>query len=142
TAADPRCRLPRPQNLRGVQLRPPTRNPPRRHHPAGRRPLPHRSPQRGPPWPTRHRENPRCDRPRRRRLPYRTAGLVPPRPRTVSPLAPPATENPPVAPPPAPPPCHTGQRVLFATATDWVARLQDAHQRDRLPAELTKLRRY
>jgi DNA replication protein DnaC len=38
--------------------------------------------------------------------------------------------------------CHTGQRVLFATATDWVARLQDAHQRDRLPAELTKLRRY
>jgi DNA replication protein DnaC len=38
--------------------------------------------------------------------------------------------------------CHTGQRVLFATATDWVAHLQDAHQRDRLPAELTKLRRY
>ena len=38
--------------------------------------------------------------------------------------------------------CHTGQRVLFATATDWVARLQDAHQRGRLPAELTKLRRY
>ena len=38
--------------------------------------------------------------------------------------------------------CHTGQRVLFATATDWVARLQDAHQRGRLPAELTKLSRY
>ena len=38
--------------------------------------------------------------------------------------------------------CHTGQRVLFATATDWVARLQDAHQRGRLAAELTKLRRY
>src|SRR5215218_5469693 len=38
--------------------------------------------------------------------------------------------------------CHTGQRVLFATATDWVARLQDAYQRSRLPAELTKLRRY
>jgi DNA replication protein DnaC len=38
--------------------------------------------------------------------------------------------------------CHSGQRVLFATATDWVARLQDAHQRGRLPAELTKLRRY
>jgi DNA replication protein DnaC len=31
---------------------------------------------------------------------------------------------------------------MFATATDWVARLQDSHQRDRLPAELTKLRRY
>ena len=38
--------------------------------------------------------------------------------------------------------CQTGQRVLFATATDWVARLQDAHQRGRLAAELTKLRRY
>src|SRR5437773_1851440 len=43
---------------------------------------------------------------------------------------------------PAGPACHAGQPVLFATATDWVARLQDAHQRDRLPAELTKLRRY
>ena len=38
--------------------------------------------------------------------------------------------------------CQTGHRVLFATATDWVARLQEAHQRGRLPAELTKLRRY
>jgi DNA replication protein DnaC len=35
-----------------------------------------------------------------------------------------------------------GHRVLFATATDWIARLQDAHQRGRLPAELTRLRRY
>ena len=38
--------------------------------------------------------------------------------------------------------CHAGHRVLFATATDWVARLQDAHQRGRLAAELTRLRRY
>lgn len=38
--------------------------------------------------------------------------------------------------------CHAGQRVLFATATDWVARLQDAHQRGRLPGELVRLRRF
>jgi DNA replication protein DnaC len=35
-----------------------------------------------------------------------------------------------------------GHRVLFATATDWVTRLADAHRAGRLPAELTKLRRY
>jgi DNA replication protein DnaC len=35
-----------------------------------------------------------------------------------------------------------GQRVLFATATDWVTRLTDAHQRGQLPAELARLRRY
>ena len=35
-----------------------------------------------------------------------------------------------------------GHRVLFATATDWVARLGEAHDRGRLPAELTRLRRY
>ena len=35
-----------------------------------------------------------------------------------------------------------GHRVLFATATDWVARLSEAHTRGRLPAELTRLRRY
>ena len=35
-----------------------------------------------------------------------------------------------------------GQRVLFATATDWVARLSEAHTRGRLPTELTRLRRY
>ena len=35
-----------------------------------------------------------------------------------------------------------GHRVLFATATDWVARLSEAHDRGRLPAELTRLRRY
>ena len=35
-----------------------------------------------------------------------------------------------------------GHRVLFATATDWVTRLTDAHQAGRLPAELTRLRRY
>jgi DNA replication protein DnaC len=35
-----------------------------------------------------------------------------------------------------------GHRVLFATATDWVTRLTDAHRAGRLPAELTKLRRY
>jgi len=35
-----------------------------------------------------------------------------------------------------------GHRVLFATATDWVARLTDAHRAGRLPAELARLRRY
>lgn len=35
-----------------------------------------------------------------------------------------------------------GQRVLFATATDWVTRLSDAHRAGRLPQELAKLRRY
>ena len=35
-----------------------------------------------------------------------------------------------------------GHRVLFATATEWVARLQNAHSQGRLPAELTRLRRY
>ena len=35
-----------------------------------------------------------------------------------------------------------GHRVLFATATDWVARLDEAHDRGRLTAELTRLRRY
>ena len=37
---------------------------------------------------------------------------------------------------------HRGQRVLFATATDWITRLTDAHRAGRLPQELTKLRRY
>jgi DNA replication protein DnaC len=35
-----------------------------------------------------------------------------------------------------------GHRVLFATATEWVTRLTDAHRAGRLPAELTRLRRY
>lgn len=35
-----------------------------------------------------------------------------------------------------------GHRVLFATATDWVTRLTDAHRNGRLPAELSRLRRY
>ena len=35
-----------------------------------------------------------------------------------------------------------GHRVLFATATDWVTRLTDAHRTGRLPHELTRLRRY
>src|SRR5262245_44473119 len=35
-----------------------------------------------------------------------------------------------------------GHRVLFATATDWVTRLTDAHRSSRLAQELTKLRRY
>jgi DNA replication protein DnaC len=35
-----------------------------------------------------------------------------------------------------------GHRVLFATATDWVTRLTDAHRQGRLPQELVKLRRY
>lgn len=37
---------------------------------------------------------------------------------------------------------HHGHRVLFATATDWITRLSDAHRTGRLPAELTRLRRY
>jgi DNA replication protein DnaC len=35
-----------------------------------------------------------------------------------------------------------GHRVLFATATDWVTRLTDAHRQGHLPRELAKLRRY
>lgn len=35
-----------------------------------------------------------------------------------------------------------GHRVLFATATDWVTRLSEAHQLGRLSAELARLRRY
>jgi DNA replication protein DnaC len=35
-----------------------------------------------------------------------------------------------------------GHRVLFATATDWVTRLTDAHRAARLAPELTRLRRY
>ena len=38
--------------------------------------------------------------------------------------------------------CRHGQRVLFATATDWVTRLSDAHRAGRLAGELAKLRRY
>ncbi|MGB7963726.1 MAG: IS21-like element helper ATPase IstB, partial [Propionicimonas sp.] len=38
--------------------------------------------------------------------------------------------------------CRHGHRALFATATDWVTRLSDAHRAGRLPAELVKLRRY
>ncbi len=35
-----------------------------------------------------------------------------------------------------------GHRVLFATATDWVTRLTDAHRAGRLPQELARLRRF
>ena len=35
-----------------------------------------------------------------------------------------------------------GHRVLFATVTDWVTRLTDAHRQGRLPGELARLRRY
>jgi DNA replication protein DnaC len=35
-----------------------------------------------------------------------------------------------------------GHRVLFATATDWITRLTEAHRLARLPQELAKLRRY
>ena len=35
-----------------------------------------------------------------------------------------------------------GHRVLFATATDWVTRLGEAHRVGRLPQELGRLRRY
>jgi DNA replication protein DnaC len=37
---------------------------------------------------------------------------------------------------------HHGHRVLFATATEWVTRLTDAHRAGRLPQELARLRRY
>ena len=35
-----------------------------------------------------------------------------------------------------------GHRVLFATATDWVTRLTEAHRAGRLPQELARLGRY
>jgi DNA replication protein DnaC len=35
-----------------------------------------------------------------------------------------------------------GHRIQFATATDWVTRLTDAHRHARLPRELARLRRY
>ena len=38
--------------------------------------------------------------------------------------------------------CRHGHRVQFATATDWVTRLTDAHRAGKLAAELVKLRRY
>ena len=38
--------------------------------------------------------------------------------------------------------CRHGHRVLFATATDWVTRLSDAHRAGKLAGELTRLRRY
>ncbi|MBP2412707.1 DNA replication protein DnaC [Arthrobacter stackebrandtii] len=37
---------------------------------------------------------------------------------------------------------HSGHRVLFDSATGWVARLAQAHNRGQLAAELAKLRRY
>ncbi|MDN3312203.1 IS21-like element helper ATPase IstB [Microbacterium oryzae] len=37
---------------------------------------------------------------------------------------------------------HQGHRVLFATATEWVTRLSDAHRSGRLDQELSRLRRY
>src|SRR6478735_2389512 len=37
---------------------------------------------------------------------------------------------------------HHGHRVLFATATEWITRLTDAHRTGRLPQELTRLRSY
>jgi DNA replication protein DnaC len=38
--------------------------------------------------------------------------------------------------------CQAGHRVLFATASEWVARLADAHHASRLQAELVRLGRY
>jgi DNA replication protein DnaC len=38
--------------------------------------------------------------------------------------------------------CQAGHRVLFATASEWVARLADAHHAGRLQDELTRLGRY
>lgn len=37
---------------------------------------------------------------------------------------------------------HAGHQVLFDSATGWVARLAEAHDRGQLAAELAKLRRY
>ena len=38
--------------------------------------------------------------------------------------------------------CQAGHRVLFATASEWVARLAEAHQAGRLQQELIRLGRY
>ena len=38
--------------------------------------------------------------------------------------------------------CQAGHRVLFATASEWVARLAEAHRIGRLDAELRKISRY
>jgi DNA replication protein DnaC len=38
--------------------------------------------------------------------------------------------------------CQAGHRVLFATASEWVARLANAHHAGRLQAELVRLGRY
>jgi DNA replication protein DnaC len=38
--------------------------------------------------------------------------------------------------------CQAGHRVLFATASEWVARLADAHHAGRLQPELLRLGRY
>src|SRR6202040_2486070 len=38
--------------------------------------------------------------------------------------------------------CQAGHRVLFATGSEWVARLAEAHHAGRLQAELTRLGRY
>jgi len=38
--------------------------------------------------------------------------------------------------------CQAGHRVLFATASEWVARLAEAHQGGRLQGELARLGRY
>jgi DNA replication protein DnaC len=38
--------------------------------------------------------------------------------------------------------CQAGHRVSFATASEWVARLAEAHQGGRLQQELTRLGRY
>ena len=38
--------------------------------------------------------------------------------------------------------CQAGHRVQFATASEWVARLADAHSRGRLQLELVRLGRY
>src|SRR5688500_6296461 len=38
--------------------------------------------------------------------------------------------------------CQAGHRVLFATATEWVTRLADAHHTGRLQDELRRLGRY
>ena len=35
-----------------------------------------------------------------------------------------------------------GQRVLFATATEWITRLTEAHRSGSLPRELARLRRF
>jgi DNA replication protein DnaC len=62
--------------------------------------------------------------------------------RNVVLLGPPGTGKTHLATAPGVAAARHGHRVLFATATDWVTRLTEAHRAGRLPQELARLRRY